>query len=1226
MREIIKTYFRERSLVNHQIASYDDCLPKGDGRESRFEKIVRNIRIGTDEIIEDDEGGLVKLDVLDHEISVRMKNLTLGPPTIREANGANNEDATPLECRLRKLTYSSPIYLDFTIHRDDHPTPIKEDKVQVGNLPVMVRSERCNLNPGHIDTDRNLNPEMSEEDRTHYMKLLQKKGEDPYDPGGYFIINGTERVLISMEDLAPNRVTVEMSKRYSRATEVAKIFSQRDGVRKPLTVEKRKDGMLMVKISSAGAQVIPAVLLMRALGIDSDEEIFASIAGHKDAFKYVVANINHVRDPETKDAYGVENHDEALAWLEKKFAAGQQKEYREQRVTNLMDKELLPHLGNQPEHRLKKAVFLGRIVRQVLEMAITDGKPNDKDHYANKRVRLAGDLIEDLFRVSMTQLARDLKYQLERHHNRKRELKINSCLRPDVLTSKIMHALATGNWVGGRTGVSQLLDRTTYISALSHMRRVTSPLVRSQPHFEARDLHPTQWGRLCPNETPEGQNCGLVKNAAQMIDVSEAVSEDDVKELLKEANVVEPEDWSEGSRVHVNGDIFGLHKNPHRLVSHFKRRRRNGRIRPEVSIRHDSVNRDIFINTDKGRILRPLLVLESGTLTLAKEHLVALADREMIFKDLVNEGVVEWVDAEEEEDLLVAPRAYDLPTLSPKHQRPINPAKVTWTNLGEFDIKQAELEAEIQLSNGTWVTEKFKVPLNYFQEDIDKLRRREKKSGDVLVYTHVEIDPQLILGVCASLVPYPEHNSTPRVTGGTAMVKQSLGLPASNHRVRPDTRMHILDYPQRSIVQTQSMESTNFVNRPGGQNYIVAILSHHGYNMQDAVIMNRASVERSLGRSSFVRTYNAERKRFPGGQEEEIQIPGTGQDEVKGRKDSSEYEHLEYDGLPHPETMLSAKREDDDPAVLVGKTSPPRFLEEGHGAFMMGQYRQESSMHVRHGESGHVDHLFVTESLDAGRLVRIVLRQHRIPELGDKFSSRHGQKGVVGRLVDQEDMPFTVDGVVPDLIINPHAIPSRMTVAHILEMIGGKVGAMEGRFIDASAFSGEKETALREGLLRNGFQHTGRERMINGETGDEYPSNIFVGCIYYQKLHHMVSSKIHARSRGRVQILTRQPTEGRARQGGLRFGEMERDCLIAHGASMVIKDRLLDESDGVTLPVCAQSGHVAYWDNRRRCYVSPVHGESAEVHLVETSYAFKLLLDEMKSLGVAMRLQLEDRR
>ena len=1228
MKEIVESYFEQRSLVNHQLASYNDCIPSSDGMMSRMDRIVRNIRIGTDEPVEDNDGGIIKLDVLDKEIVIRMKNIHLGRPTIKEANGAEHP-ATPMECRLRKLTYFSPVYLDFQIIDEDEPTPLVEERVHIGNLPIMVRSAQCNLHANHIshlcgDADRKLSPHTSTEDADRLKQLLRRAGEDPLDPGGYFIINGTERVLISMEDLAPNRVTVEKNKKYAHETEVAKIFSQKDGVRKPLNIEKRRDGMLMVKIPSAGTTPIPVVLLMRALGMENDKEIFAAIAGPVEAMKYTVANINDVKDNEE---YGVESSEEALQWLEKKFAAGQQKEYREARIQNLLDKELLPHLGSSEDNREKKAIFLGRIVRQVLEMAITDRDPNDKDHYANKRVRLAGDLIEDLYRVSMQQLARDLKYQLERHHNRKRELRINACLRPDVLTQKIMHALATGNWVGGRSGVSQLLDRTTYLAALSHMRRVTSPLVRSQPHFEARDLHPTHWGRLCPNETPEGQNCGLVKNAAQMIDVSEEVPEADVKELLREAGVdSSPAGWAEGSRIHVNGDIFGLHKNPTKLVNQFKRRRRQGRIRSEVSIRHDSENRDVFINTDRGRILRPLLVLEDGDLKLSKESLENIRSGEWTFNDLVSNGVVEWVDAEEEEDLLVAPRPFDLPMSSPENNRPINPANVEWLNLGEEQISHADLRVEVHMPNGESVFEEFSVPLNYYQEDIDALRRKQKRKNLILVYTHVEIDPQLILGVCASLVPYPEHNSTPRVTGGTAMVKQSLGLPSANFRLRPDTRMHVMHYPQQSIVGTRAMKTTNFAQRPGGQNFVVAILSHHGYNMQDAVVINRAAVERSLGRSSFIRTYNAENKRFPGGQEERIEIPGTGLDEIKGLKSWESYTHLERDGLPTPETFLSSVG--GESSVLVGKTSPPRFLEEAHGHFLQAQERRESAMMVRHGESGWVDNVYVTESLDSTLLCRIVVRSEKIPEIGDKFASRHGQKGIIGRLVDEQDMPFTVDGVIPDLIINPHAIPSRMTVAHVLEMVGGKVGAMEGRHIDGTAFSGEKEDSLRAGLLRNGFAHTGRESMMSGETGEAYEAEIFAGVIYYQRLHHLVSSKLHARSRGRVQILTRQPTEGRARQGGLRFGEMERDCLIAHGASMVIKDRLLDESDGWPLQVCNNSGcgHIAYYDWKRRTPVCPICGDRADVHTVQTSYAFKLLLDEMKSLGVAMRLELEDQR
>ena len=318
----------------------------------------------------------------------------------------------------------------------------------------------------------------------------------------------------------------------------------------------------MVKIPSAGTTAIPVVLLMRALGMENDRDIFSAIAGPVEAMKYTVATSTTSKTTQSMVSIILKRQ-----WHgSRRNSRRSQKEYRESRIQNLPDKELLLILS-EDDVRTKKAIFLGRIVRQVLEMAITNRTPTTRITTPT-RVRPAGDLMEDLFRVGVQGLARDLKYQLERHHNRKRELKINSCLRPDVLTSKIMHALATGNWVGGRSGVSQLLDRTTYLASLSHMRRVTSPLVRSQPHFEARDLHPTHWGRLCPNETPEGQNCGLVKNAAQMIDVSEEVPEDDVKELLVEAGVnPNPEGWADGSRIHVNGDIFGLHKRPNKLVA-----------------------------------------------------------------------------------------------------------------------------------------------------------------------------------------------------------------------------------------------------------------------------------------------------------------------------------------------------------------------------------------------------------------------------------------------------------------------------------------------------------------------------------------------------------------------------------------------------------------------------------------------------------------------------------
>lgn len=1106
-----KAFFIEKGLVRQHLDSYDKFIDQG------LQEVI-------------DETGEIDIEIPENPYKIKLGQLwmidpqsKITGPYITEVDGTKHE-IYPMEARFRGLTYAAPLALEMTPIVDGRE--LEPELVLIGDFPVMLKSKLCVLSQ--------LLPEE-----------LIRHGEDTNDPGGYFIINGSERVIVALEDLAPNRILVDVDTRGAKPIYQAKIFSTTVGFRARIQLRMKSDGSIYASMPGVPTE-IPFVIIMRALGLESDKEIAEAVSAEKTLQIELEASF--------EKATGFDTVRDAIMYIGNRVAHGQVEEYRRQKAESILDRNFLPHVGRTIDERKEKALFLGEMACRAIELKLGKRQPDDKDHFKNKRLKLAGPLLADLFRVVFRNLCRDIKYQLERMGLKRQIPTISAAVRPGIITERLQHALATGNWGRGRVGITQLLDRTNNVSTLSHLRRLQSPLSRSQPNFEARDLHPTHWGRLCPNETPEGSNCGLVKNLALAASMSVSVNAEKMRKTLCRMNVVPTQDANEalrlsGAKVFVDGCLVGYSISAEDLVAELRVRRRNGQIPTEVNFAHfinAGGTKEVYVNCDEGRVRRPLIVIESGTPKLQQKHIEKVRSKEWVWEDLISRGIIEYIDAEEEENLLVA-----------------------------LDFEGVTSE-----------------------------------------HTHAEVAPYPVLGICASLIPYPEHNQSPRNSYEAAMSKQALGVNVVNFIHRVDSRSHLLHHPQTPLVKTKPMDIVGYDLRPSGQNCVVAVISFEGYNMEDALVFNKASIERGLGRSTFYRIYDAECRQYLGGLKDRFVIPEPG---IRGFRGEQYYRFLESDGIISLESSTMGGD------VLIGRTSPPRFLEEYKEFEVRGPTMRDTSVDVRSAETGVVDDVFITESGDGSKLVKVRVRDQRIPELGDKFASRHGQKGVIGMVIPHEDMPFTTDGIVPDIIINPHAFPSRMTIGQFLESMAGKVAAARGSRVDGTPFVNEEPEELKRTLIELGFSRTGREILYNGTSGEKFVAEIFIGVVYYQKLHHMVSDKIHARARGQVQMLTRQPTEGRARGGGLRFGEMERDCLIGHGAAMLLQDRLLEESDRYLLYVCETCGYIAFYDIKQRRYVCRICEEKAQISPVVVSYAFKLLLQELMSLCIAPRLELKER-
>jgi len=1221
--KIIDNYVNDNKhfLVNHHLDSYNEFFSNGIKNIFKENNPVRFLEsIDKDK----DKGNTSQNECLLYLAGKDGSKIYYGKPIIYDENSTHY--LYPNDARLRNMTYGISIHFDvdveFHYYEDEKIIPEKSktitlEKIYLGRFPIMLQSNLCILNT--------LDPEVR-----------FNAGECRNDPGGYFIIDGKEKSIIPQEKFADNMIYIRKNKEDDIYSFSAEVRSVSENASKPIRTVAIKmvaptttysNNQIVVLIPNV-RKPIPLFILMRALGVISDKKIIEyCLLDLEQNSTYIDLLL-----PSIHDANKIFNQETALEFISTFIK--QQKSIVS--VLNILINFFLPHIGET--NFQSKAYYVGYMVNRLLKVFTKQEEATDRDSFRFKRIELPGSLLYDLFReyllIQNQELARDID---KKHYFNKGDYKDEKFVNliennyTEYFKKKIVEngfkKAFKGNWGSQtytkRVGVVQDLNRLSWNTFISQLRKLNLPLDASAKVVGPRLLHASQWGFIDPVDTPDGANIGLHKHLAITTSITSGFSSKPLINWLltnKDLQIIllencTPTKLFQLTKVFVNGVWIGSLNNPIKSCNLLKLYRRNGILPIFMSIVFDYEKNEIYIYTDSGRLIRPIYYIDNSE----NSKVVKISYQRKNIIDIIKRGDFDW------QQLLSGfnnkPSGY-----SYKNNIVYNIEDFFSNyreNISDVYEKLNENKSVIEYIDTSEETSSL-IAINY--SDLEKSNKVDKFRN---FYTHMEIHPSLILGVMGNLIIFPENNPYPRDAFSCGQSRQAVSVYHSNYQMRIDKMGVILEYGQIPLVKSVFLDYINKEQQPYGINTIVAIMSYTGYNVEDAILINEGSIQRGLFRTSYYSMYES--------REESTKVSGSttnsyftevmSKQNVVKIKPGYDYSYIDSSGLVKENTPLH------DKVVLIGQVVSTSSETE---------ILVDSSVFPKKGQLGFVDKSFITDGEEGFRIAKVRVREERIPAIGDKMASRSGQKGTIGLIIPEEDMPYTSDGVRPDLIINPHALPSRMTIGQLIESLLGKACVNYGGFGDCTAFvnKGPNVDVYGSMLVDAGFHSSGNQILYNGMTGEQLTSEIYIGPTYYMRLKHMVKDKINYRALGPRTNLTRQTVQGRANDGGLRIGEMERDGVLGHGMSAFLNDSFMIRGDEYFMAVCNKTGCIAIYNSSRNIFLSPfadgpvnftttfdgklnvdnISRFGRSFSIVRIPYAFKLLIQELQIMNIQMRI------